>query len=95
MERELYEVTDMYFVATLIAYEADYVGVDRGNKKTQKFFFNNPIGVKEIYIFDHGRIERVVDPTFEQIKIAYDTIKLLLPPRFFDAIRKVKGIIHT
>lgn len=91
----MHEITDMYFVATLISYGADYIGVDRADKRNQKFLFNEPIGIDKIHIFDHGTVKEIASPTFEQVRDSYDTLKLLYPPSYADAVRKVKGIIHT
>jgi len=90
------EVTDMYFVATLIAYGADYVGVDRADKRSQKFLFQNPLsGVAKIYTYKHGVLSEVENPDFDTLKNAYDTVTLLFPAGYAEAIRRVKGIIHT
>ena len=90
------EVTDMYLVATLIAYGADYVGVDRADKRSQKFLFRNPLsGIVKIYIHKHGVLSEVENPDFDALKNAYDTVTLLFPSNYAEVLRRVKGIIHT
>lgn len=93
----MHEVTDMYFVAALISYGADYIGVDRADKRNQKFNFNEPIDIDTIYIFDRKlkSVEAMLDPTFDEIKKAFDTLTLLYPANYPETIRRVKGIIHT
>lgn len=89
------EVTDMHLVAALFAYEANYVGVDRADKRNQRFLFDEELGVSVIFTKRHGVIEEIEYPTYEQIKLAYDTVSLMYPPTYVEALRRVKGIIHT
>lgn len=93
------EVTDMYLVAALIAYGADYVGVDRADRKSQKFLFRKPIGINRVYTLKgkHGvfDVDVIDDPSFDEVKLAYDTTSLLFPPNYSEILRRVKGIIHT
>jgi len=91
----MYEVTDMYFVASLIAYGANYVGVDRADKRNQKFIFKDPLEVSRIYTLKSGEIVELDDPEFDDIKHAFDTVSLMCPPNYIEALRRVKGIIHT
>ena len=91
----MYEVTDMYFVAALIAYGADYSGVDRVDKRNQKFMFKEPINVTRIYTKKDVGVSELDYPEFEEIKHAFDTVSLLYPPNYVEALRRVKGIIHT
>lgn len=91
----MHEVTDMYFVAALIAYGADYDWVDKADKRNQKFLFKEPIGIQQIHTFRKGRTDTVDNPTFEQVKHAFDTVTLLFPPSYSETLRRVKGIIHT
>lgn len=90
----MYEVNDMYFAAVLVAYDAAYAGVDRADKRNQKFLFENNIDVKKIYIEKHGILDEIDNPTFEMIQSAYDTVTLLYPTNYVEALRRVKGIIH-
>jgi len=92
------EVTDMYFVAALIAYGADYIGVDRADKRNQKFMFKEPIRVNKIFVLDSEDVmgaSAVYEPSYYEIKHAFDTVTLLYPPNYVEALRRVKGIIHT
>ena len=88
-------VTDMYFVAALIAYGADYAGVDRADKRNQIFAFKEPTRIPQIYIKDQEEVITISEPSFDEVKHAFDTLKLLYPPNYVEALRKVKGIIHT
>jgi len=90
------EVTDMYLVAALIAYGADYVGVDRADRRNQKFLFSNPLnGIPKIHTYKHGVLNEIELPDFEAFKNAYDTTSLLYPTNYAEVLRRVKGIIHT
>lgn len=91
----MHEVTDMYFVATLIAYGADYLGVDRADKRNQRFTFGDPLGVEKIFVRKKDDVSVVSQPSFDDIKNAFDTVSLLYPPNYVEALRRVKGIIHT
>ena len=91
----MYEVTDMYFVAALIAYGADYKGVDRADKRNQKFTFQEPISVRKIFVYRDEDVSELDLPEFDEIKHAFDTVSLLYPPNYVEALRRVKGIIHT
>lgn len=91
----MYEVTDMYFVAALIAYGADYVGVDRADKRNQKFMFKEPISVSRIFTKRSDDVSELDFPEFDEIKHAFDTVSLMYPPNYVEALRRVKGIIHT
>ena len=90
------EVTDMYLVAALMAYGADYVGVDRHDKRSQKFLFKNPLsGIDKIFTIKHRVISEIENPDFDLFKNAYDTTVLLYPKNYPEVLRRVKGIIHT
>lgn len=90
------EVTDMYLVAALMAYGADYVGVDREDKRSQRFLFKNPLsGIPKIHTYKHGVLDEIESPSFEDFTNAYNTTCLLFPPNFSEVLRRVKGIIHT
>lgn len=89
------EITDMYFVAVLIACGADYIGVDRNDKRAQRFSFRDTLGIKNVYVLNKGEVVKLENPKFDSIKHAYDTVTLLFPPNYIDALRRVKAIINT
>ena len=89
------EVTDMYLCASLFAYGAEYQGVDREDKRNQKFLFAEPLGIDKIYTLRHDFVMTVENPSFDDFKRAFDTSILLYPPQYVEALRRVKGIIHT
>jgi len=89
------ESTNIYLVAALFSYGADYVGVDRSDKQSQKFLFKEPLGIKEIYVIKVGLVASVQNPTFDEIKLAYESLNLMYPPEFEKALKRVKGIIYT
>ena len=91
----MYQATDLYFVAALIAYGANYHGVDRSNKRNQLFIFDDPFDVKEIFIKKDNEVDRLSDPTFDEIKHAFDTVILMFPPNYTEAVRRIKGIINS
>jgi hypothetical protein len=69
--------------------------VDRADKRNQKFLFDQNLGIQMIYTQKHGVISEVEFPTYEQIKLAYDTLSLMYPPNYVEALRRVKKIIFT
>ena len=90
----MYKVNDMYFAAVLFAYGGDYAGVDRADKRNQLFLFESNININKIYIEKRGVVDEIDNPTFEMIQSAYDTVTLLYPTNYVEALRRVKGIIH-
>lgn len=90
----MYEVNDMYFAAVLFAYGAAYAGVDRSDRRNQKFLFEKNVDVTKIFIEKHGVVDEIDAPTFEMIQSAYDTVTLLYPTNYVESLRRVKGIIH-
>ncbi len=90
-----HETTDIYLVAALFSLKAKYAGVDRADRKSQKFLFHDPIGVKSIIISKDDFVEQVQNPTYEQIKLAYETSTLWFPPDYNDTLRKAKRILYT
>lgn len=95
MNNSSHEVTDMYLVAALMAYGANYTGVDRANRTNQKFYFEEPLEVEAVFTYKRGAIGEVKNPTFEQFKSCYDTVTLFYPPNYSEVLRRVKGIIHS
>lgn len=95
MEITTHKITDMYLVAALFAYGAEYIGVDRVDKRNQVFLFREPLGIDLIHVYKRGIVDDIANPTFEELKSAYDTVSLLYPPNYVEALRRVKGIIHT
>jgi len=92
----MYQATDLYFVAALIAYGANYHGVDRSVKRNQLFIFDDPLGVSKIFIKKaDGGVTVIENPTFEEIKHAFDTVVLMFTPNYTEAVRRIKGIINS
>lgn len=95
MENNNIIVTDIYLVAALFAYGADYVGVDREDKRNQKFMFKTQLGIPKIHITKHGVLSSIEMPDYSAVRLAYDAQQLMYPPNFPESIRRAKGIIHS
>jgi len=90
------ETSDMYLGAALLAYGADYKGVDKSNKSRQKFLFNDDLKISSIFIYNASsdRAESYSDPTFEEVCNFFDSFRLLYPSNYPQALKKLKTIIH-
>ena len=87
-------IGDMYFAATLLAYGAELVGMDREDPRHQKFQFVGEI--EQIFVLEKGSkvILRIEKPSFDDIKTKFIGRTLMLPPEYVDAIRRIKAAIH-
>jgi len=88
------ETTDMYLAAALLAYGGNYQGTDKSDIKRQKFLFDDDIGVEKVFIMLDNQVAAQYDPTFEEIENLSDSFKLVYPPNYPQALKRIKTIIH-
>jgi hypothetical protein len=87
------EISDMYLAATLLAYGAELVEIDRSNPSRQKFRFGGK--VEQIFVLDSDKVVlRIVDPTFDEIKTKFAGQTLMFPPSYADSVKRIKAVIH-
>ena len=87
------ETSEMYIAATLLAYGADLVGIDRTDRRRQKFEFAGQ--VPQVFILSSDKvILRIENPTFDEIMTYFVGEKLVFPPSFVDSLRRMKALIH-
>jgi hypothetical protein len=90
----MYEIDNIYLVAALMAYGADYVGVDRADKRMQRFHFGK-LEIEKIFVLEKDNVVIVDSPTYEFIKEAYENSMLFLPPTYIRMLKRVKGILYA
>jgi hypothetical protein len=90
------ETSDMYLGAALLAYGADYRGVDKKDKQRQKFLFSNDLKISFIYVYNatENEVELHAEPKFSDVCNFFDSFRLLYPPNYPQALKKLKTIIH-
>ena len=86
------QISDMYLVAALVSYGAEYVEVDRSNPRRQKFIFAE--APHEIYVQDGNHQVRIEKPTLDDVKIKFDNRMLWYPTSYPDVLRSIKSNIH-
>lgn len=87
------QIGDMYLAAALLAYESELKAIDKSNKKRQMFGFNDSIPY--VYILEAGIPLRVSQPTIDDVETYFIAKKLMFPPSYPDAIRRIKSSIHS
>ena len=87
-------IGDMYFAATLLAYGAELLEIDRSDPRHQKFKFGGEI--EQIFVLEKNSkvILRIEKPSFDDIKTKFIGRTLMLPPEYVDSVRRIKGAIH-
>ena len=84
---------DMYLAATLLAYGAELVNIDRSDPRRQRFQFGGEI--KQIFIASTAKVVvRIENPSFDDVKTKYAGRTLLFPPSYVDSVRRIKAVIH-
>lgn len=84
-------IGDMYFAAALLAYDAILVGVNREDRRRQRFEFKDTD--LKVYIMDGGNAKEVLAP-ISRIETFFVAKSLMYPPSYPDAIRRIKSAIH-
>jgi len=88
------KTTDMYLAGALLAYGGAYRGVDKSDVKRQRFIFDDELDIATIYISNGTEIQNVSYPTYDEFCNYADSFKLLYPPNYPQALKKMKTIIH-
>lgn len=86
-------IGDMYLAATFLAYGAELSKIDRTNPHRQIFCFTGQI--PEIYIMDHITPVRIEEPTFDTVETKFIAKKIMFPPEFPNALRRIKAAIYS
>ena len=86
-------IGDMYLAAALLAYDADMERIDRSDNRRQKFVFTGE--VKEIYVMEGNFPIRKINPSLDDIEMAFVGHKLMFPATYPDALRRIKSAIHA
>jgi hypothetical protein len=93
MDVDMDSTNDMYFAATLLAYGAELLEIDRTNPRRQRFQFGGEI--EQIFVKDTSKVVlRIESPTFDDVKTRFAGRTLLFPPSYVDAVRRIKAVIH-
>jgi len=88
------QIGDMYLAAALVSYGSTLIRIDKGDRKHQKFVFEDNT-VSEIWV-ESGHIHlRVVTPAIKEIENYFFSKKLVYPPSYPDTIRSIKSAIHS
>ena len=88
------QIGDMYLAAALVSYGSTLIRIDKGDRKHQKFVFEDNT-VSEIWV-ESGHIHlRVVTPVIKEIENYFFSKKLVFPPSYPDTIRSIKSAIHS
>lgn len=84
---------DMYFSACLLAYGAEITKVDQSDPYRQKFYFCGRVA--EVYKLEGITVIRIETPTLDEIENLFMCGKLMFPPGYPEALRKIKSRIHS
>lgn len=87
-------IGDMYLAAALLAFGGSLIKIDRDDPKRQKFYFDSD-GITTIFVVSGNAVLRVVSPTIEDIENYFISQKLIYPPNYPDALRRIKAAIHA
>ena len=84
---------DMYLAATLLAYGAELVKIDRSDPRRQKFQFGG--NIDQIFVLSTAKVViRIENPSFSDVKTKFAGRTLLFPPSYVDSVRRIKAVIH-
>jgi len=86
------QIGDMYIAAALLAYDCTLEEIDRSDPKRQKFNFEDT----RIYVWVlEGNFPVHEELSPEEIEMKFLSKKLLFPPTYPDALRRIKSAIHV
>jgi len=90
------KISDMYLAAALLAYGADYKGVDKTNRLRQKFLFDDDLKLSSVFVYEPSAhiTTTVCDPSYDEICNLFDSFRLLYPPNYPQVLRKMKTILY-
>ena len=87
-------IGDMYLAAAFLAYNIPLISIDRSVPRKQKFTFckNSKLTIFTL----HGNVPITIqDASLDDIETNFASDTLLFPPKFVDAVRKIKSLIHS
>jgi hypothetical protein len=87
------EIQDMYLAALLLSYNFEYDGVDKSDPKRQKFLFSD--GTKPVWEQETSQDVGLVMMSVADVENAYIDQRILFPPNFPDALKRIKYVIHS
>ena len=92
-KEEIY-IGDLYLAAAFLAYDVPLISIDRSIPRKQKFTFCKTS--KLVVFILHGKIPITIqDATLSDIETNFASDTLLFPPKYVDAVRKIKSLIHS
>jgi hypothetical protein len=86
-------IGDLMMAAALLAYGAEFEGLDKRNTNRQRFIFTAP--PSEIFCTDGNFPVRIENPTFSLFETKYVSELLWLPPGYVSAVRRAKDVIYS
>ena len=88
------QIGDMYLAAALLSYGADLQDVDRTDPRRQKFEFTGQ--VPNVVIIDSSHATSVLpEVSIREFETLFISKKLMFPPSYPDAIRRIKSAIYS
>ena len=94
MEKEEKYIGDMYLAAAFLAYNIPLTSVDRSIPRKQKFIFTKDCPLI-IYTLHSNQILTIQNATLYDLETNYVSEKLVFPPSYPNAIRRIKSAIHS
>ena len=94
MENEEKIVGDMYMAAAFLAYNIPLKSVDRSIQRKQKFIFAKDCPLT-IYTLHSGVVLTEHNASLDDLENSFVSDKLMLPPSYVNAVRKIKSAIHA
>jgi hypothetical protein len=86
------KTSDMYLVAALLSYGAEFTSIDRSDSRRQVFDFQDkPIAVYKF--IEDCMVTKVEFIELSQVEILFQSGKLMFMPDYPNKIRNVKNII--
>ena len=94
MEKEEKYIGDMYLAAAFLAYKIPLTSVDRSIPRRQKFIFTKDCPLT-IYTMHSDVILTIKNASLDDIETNFVSDKLMFPPSYPNAVRKIKSAIHS
>lgn len=86
-------LTDMYFIAALLAYDFEILDIDRSNSDSQRYTFSLN-EVKTVYIISNSQPQTQMLKV-DELESAFISSKLLLPPTYIQTLKSIKNSIMS
>ena len=92
-EEKIY-IGDIYLAATFLAYGIPLTNIDRSIPRKQKFTFCKS---SKLTLFTlHGNVPLTIqDANLSDIETNFASDTLLFPPKYVDAVKKIKSLLHS